>query len=230
MQITVKSELLIAEEDKSKLDNLMRIYSSAHRFAYNRLMDDDLSKNNLKKLIQEMFGLNARYSYASMVDADAIMDSQKELLPIYLGEVKSKVKKAKKDFKKVKNPVKIKRLEDRIRKLEKKKKYYYLCYITKHTVPRTIFGGKNNLKKLNEGKITKEEWKDIRSNQVYSIGGKIDGGNQNIQLIREESESKMETEIEEGKFPIRIRINVDNRKWIYGDIKVSDRSPYHIYL
>jgi predicted transposase len=224
MQITVKSELMIAEEDINKIDNLMRIYSSTHRFAYNKIIDDDLSKNDMKKIIQEMFGLNARYSYASMVDANAIISSQKELLPIYLDEIKSKIKKAKKNLRKVKNPVKIKRLEDRIKKPAKKKKYYE-WYIMNHTVPRTVFGGKKNLKNLNEGKITKEEWKDIRSNQVYSIGGTIDRGNQNIRLICEEDESKVETE---GKF--LIRINIGSRNWIYVDIKVSDRSPYLIYL
>ncbi|WP_185222637.1 hypothetical protein [Parageobacillus thermoglucosidasius] len=37
---------------------------------------------------------------------------------------------------------------------------------------RVIFGGKQNFYKRLKGNITNEEWKDLRSNQLYARGDK----------------------------------------------------------
>ncbi|MBU4437234.1 MAG: hypothetical protein KKH78_03050, partial [Candidatus Altiarchaeota archaeon] len=48
-----------------------------------------------------------------------------------------------------------------------------------------------------------EEWKKLRSSAFYSVGGKIDGGNQNLRI----------TYIEDNMF--QLRINIGERRWIY---------------
>jgi hypothetical protein len=44
------------------------------------------------------------------------------------------------------------------------------------TIPRVIFGRKQNFYKRLKGKITNEEWKDVRSNQLYARGDKSKKG------------------------------------------------------
>ncbi|KYD11911.1 hypothetical protein [Parageobacillus thermoglucosidasius] len=41
---------------------------------------------------------------------------------------------------------------------------------------RVIFGGKQNFYKRLKGNITNEEWKDLRSNQLYARGDKSKKG------------------------------------------------------
>ena len=67
MQITVRSYLEL--EETIILDNLMRIYSSAKKYAHNRLLENNKTKNELKKEIQRVFSINARYSNAAIEDA-----------------------------------------------------------------------------------------------------------------------------------------------------------------
>ncbi|MFQ6071251.1 MAG: hypothetical protein ACE5KT_00920 [Methanosarcinales archaeon] len=211
MQITVRSYLEL--EDKNILDNLMRLYSSAKRYAYNRLLEKNKTKNELKKEIQELFSINARYSNATIEDAKAIIYSQKKLLPRYVKDLKNKIKKSNKKLnnaiKKKLEPIKIQGIKNRINKLQKKVSIYEE-HIKNKTIPKVIFGGKQVFRDLQKGKINNKEWKDLRSNQLYSIGGKIDGGNQNLRLEH----------IRDNLF--NLRINIEERKWIHGTVKVPN--------
>ncbi|MFQ6121373.1 MAG: IS200/IS605 family accessory protein TnpB-related protein, partial [Methanosarcinales archaeon] len=211
MQITIRSYLEL--EDTIILDNLMRVYSSAKRYAYNRLIESNKTKNELKKEIQQVFDINARYSNAAIEDAKVIITSQEKLLPIYIGDLKTKIKnsnkKLKKAIKKKLEPVKLIGIKNRINKLQNKLKEYEE-HIKNKTIPKIIFGGKQAFRDLQKRKITVEEWRDLRTNQLYSIGGKIDGGNQNLRL----------THIVDNLFDLRI--NIKTREWINGTIKVPN--------
>ncbi|MFQ6063378.1 MAG: hypothetical protein ACE5J9_09440, partial [Methanosarcinales archaeon] len=143
MQITVRSYLEL--EATNALDNLMRVYSSAKRYAYNRLLENNKTKNELKKEIQEVFSLNARYSNAAIEDAKIVILSQKRLLPIYVKDLESKINKSKKKLnnaiKKKLEPIKIKGIKKRINKLTKKKQEYK-DHIKNKTIPKIVFGGR----------------------------------------------------------------------------------------
>ncbi|MFQ6072362.1 MAG: IS200/IS605 family accessory protein TnpB-related protein [Methanosarcinales archaeon] len=209
MQITVRSSLTTREG--STLDNLMRVYSSAKRYAYNRLLEGNKSKNELKKEIQYKFNINARYAYAAIEDAKMVILSQKKLLPIYVNDLKSKIdksnKKLKKAIKKKLEPIKIIGIKNRINQLQNKLQEYKE-HLRNKTIPKMVFGGRRTLLDLQKGKISTSEWKELRSNQLYSIGGKHDGGNQNLRL----------EPIKDNIFDLRI--NVGDRKWIHGTVKV----------
>ena len=188
MQITVRSYLEL--EDTNILDNLMRLYCSAKRYAYNRLLENHKTKNELKKEIQYKFSINARYSYAAIEDAKMVITSQKKLLPMYVKDLKSKIEKSNKKLKKTQEPIML-----------------LLCGYEEHiknkTIPKIIFGGNRAFMDLQKGKITNVVvWKDIRTNQLYSIGGKDDGGNQNLRLEHIKD----------------ILINIGERKWMHGKI------------
>ncbi|MFQ6073252.1 MAG: hypothetical protein ACE5KT_11225, partial [Methanosarcinales archaeon] len=172
----------------------MRVYCSARRYAFNRWLEGKQSLNELRKEIQELLGLNSRYAHPAIVDAKAIIYSQKELLPLYILNLKNKIKvttkKLKKNEDKLKKlsgkeaeiqKIKISGIKQRLNKLIKKKQEYEE-HLKNKTLPKIVFGGKKNFNLLKKGKISKEEWKELRSNQVYSIGRKVDKGNQNLRL------------------------------------------------
>jgi len=185
MQITIRGELVqITNEQRQAIDNLMRTYSAAKRYAFNRYNDnltseDHLIDNNLKKQLMETFGLNARYSYAAMMDAKEVITSQRKLIPLELKDIESKIGKSKRKLKKVKDRLRRKGIEDRIKKLEKKRDFYKK-HLKDGTIPHVIFGGKKTFRDLKnpdlsseEREVARENWKDSRTNQLYSIGANI---------------------------------------------------------
>ena len=63
MKITIKALLVnISNEYQEKIDELMSVFSSAKRFAYKRLLEDDIKKGEIEKLISNKYGLNIRQS------------------------------------------------------------------------------------------------------------------------------------------------------------------------
>ncbi|WP_254698683.1 hypothetical protein [Parageobacillus sp. VR-IP] len=73
--------------------------------------------------------------------------------------------------KKVDLPTCLGGLHQRLEKL-KAKKAELKRHLDQRTIPRVIFGGKRNFYKRLKGNITNEEWKDLRSNQLYARGDK----------------------------------------------------------
>lgn len=90
---------------KVRLDNPMREFCAAKRYAYNRLLEG-LTQNGTNKLIQQTFQLNKRYAEDAALQANMIINSQKELLPSYLEEVHRKIKKTEKAIKYFKSVIK----------------------------------------------------------------------------------------------------------------------------
>ena len=215
MQLTLRGSLPeLEKEEQEQIDNLMRVYQSAKRYSFNRLLENN-RMNELKKDVMAKFGLNARYSYAAIKDAEGTIKSQKELIKEEIYETKEKLKKSIKKLEKVKAPLKRKGIYTRIDKLTTKLNRYEK-HLKEGTIPKVIFGGRGNLMKLQKGKISREEWRELRSNAFYSVGGKIDGGNQNLRI----------TQVEDDMF--QLRINIGKRKWIYTRLWIPGR--YADYL
>ena len=64
----------ISPQFKVQLDNLMREFSAAKRYSYNRLLNG-LDQNETNKLLQRVFRLNKRYSEDATLQAKTIIDS-----------------------------------------------------------------------------------------------------------------------------------------------------------
>jgi len=202
MQLTLRGTLLeLEKEEQEQIDNLMRVYQSAKRYSFNRLLEK-YEMNELKKDVMAKFGLNVRYSYPAIKDAEGIIKSQKELIKEEIYETKEKLKNSRKKLEKVKAPLKRKGVRARIDKLTAKLDRYEK-HLEEGTIPKVVFGGRENFMKLQKGEISKEEWKRLRSNALYSIGAKIDGGNKNLRIEHLDGDH------------FRLRINVGTRKWIY---------------
>jgi IS605 OrfB family transposase len=204
------------------LDELMRVFGSAKRYAFNRLVEGRNAKDIIKCLPHQ-FQLNKRFAEDAVLLAQSLISSQRELLPMRLEDVQAKIEKTEKKIdeyqhgrkipKKVDLPTCLDGLQRRLEKLKSKEEELQR-HLEQGTIPRVIFGGKENFYKRLKGKITNEEWKDLRSNQLYARGDKSKKGNLNIRLTYDDKTYQCYVEIanplgqQEGKHAPRLRLPV----------------------
>ena len=179
MKIT---KVVLIEEVKpvelEQLQQLMMVFCSALRFSFNRLVEGEEEKELIKK-VHALFHLNKRYAEDAVMQAKAVLSSQKKLLPIRIEGVQAKIQKTerkiedyqtgKKTPKKVALAICLKGLQARLHKL-KEKESVLLKHQEADTIPPVIFGGKKQFYERVKGKITNKEWKELRSNTLYSRG------------------------------------------------------------
>jgi predicted transposase len=151
---TIIAGLNVSENDRGKINSLMCKYQSAKRMAFNQIVKD---KNSYRKEIETYIKeripvLNTRYMRDAIMEAESIISSQKELLPMYLENNERKVKKSSLKLEKYKSgEIKPKRpleivlsgIGKRIEGLKEK-----IMVIEEHikndTIPCIVFGGKKN--------------------------------------------------------------------------------------
>ncbi|QSZ26496.1 IS200/IS605 family element transposase accessory protein TnpB [Aceticella autotrophica] len=188
-------------EDPLKTE--MRLFCSCMRWAFNRLQEDK-SREELKKECQQVFGLNSRCCDDAILKGRAIIESQKELLKLEIEETKTKLSRAKKKLRQAEktldkaveknDPEKIKNIKHTVhgRKARVKKLSDKLSELFSHqdndTVPTVVFGGHSLWKKVCKGRIPIEEWRKARQDRLYSRGDKTKGGNPNIKISEYDGE------------------------------------------
>ena len=85
MKTTVNAVLInINPEQEVILNHLQTLFSSAVRFAYQRL-PEGVVKKDIQKLIQEKYGLNSRYASDAIEQARQLKDQWAQLPPNGLG-------------------------------------------------------------------------------------------------------------------------------------------------
>jgi predicted transposase len=156
------------EEDTLKTE--MRLFCACMRWAFNRLLEG-ASRDEIKKLGQELFGLNSRYVDDARLRAQAVLDSQKELLELEIEETENKLHRARKKLGLV------------MRKLAELE-----THRENGTIPKVVFGGRKLWKKVCKGRATRKEWWAARKNRLYSRGDETKGGNPNIKVTYREGE------------------------------------------
>jgi len=190
VRLTFQGKLLeVKEEERVEIDDLMRRFQSAKRTAFKRFLGGTIKEKGIEKEVVEKFILNLDYARSAISDAKAIMDSQKELLPYYIENYEGKIRKSKKKLEKCRFKLKRKGLLLRIKKYEGKRDVLKQ-HLEKGTGPKVIFGRRSNFELLIKGEITKEEWRELRSNQVYSKGHANQKGNRNLRVTYEENENR----------------------------------------
>ncbi|WP_039764063.1 IS200/IS605 family accessory protein TnpB-related protein [Caldicellulosiruptor sp. F32] len=76
--VTVQAKLIFdSSEDRQKVLDLMRRWSSCMRYAYKRLLEGH-KRNELKRELQGIFNLNSRYVDDAIMKANSVLDSCKE--------------------------------------------------------------------------------------------------------------------------------------------------------
>lgn len=184
--------------DEDPLATEMRLFCSCQRWAFNRLLEGT-SRDEIKKLGQEFFGLNSRYTDDARLKAQAILDSRRELLELEIEEMENKLgrarqklgqamrKLAKAEEKGVASEVVeklrlvVKGRNNRVASLEKKLAELE-TYRERGTIPKVVFGGRKLWKKVCRGRARLEEWRAARKNRLYARGDETKGGNPNIKV------------------------------------------------
>ncbi|MGB9887881.1 MAG: IS200/IS605 family accessory protein TnpB-related protein, partial [Moorellales bacterium] len=182
----------------------MRLFSACLRWAFNRLLEGG-SRDEIKKLGQELFGLNSRYADDARLKAKALLDSQKELLELEIEETEKKLGRARQKLglaakklaraeKKGVAPAELEKLrlavrgrQMRVASLERKL-FELKVYRRDGAIPKVVFGGKRLWKKVCKGRATREEWRAARQNRLYCRGDETKGGNANIKVTYREGE------------------------------------------
>ncbi|MGF6954117.1 IS605 OrfB family transposase [Neobacillus sp. B4I6] len=186
-----------------KLNRLMAVFCAAWRYSFNRLLEGEQS-GRLIKSVSALFHLNKRYAEDAVMQAQAIISSQKELLPLRIEGVQGKIKKTckkiedyqtgKKRPKKVPLEICLKGLSARLEKLQVKESIL-LNHQEDRTIPPVVFGGKKNFYERLKGKISRNDWKDLRSNALYSRGDKSKKGNLNTRIVFDDMEQQFYLEV-----------------------------------
>lgn len=186
-----------------KLNRLMTVFCAALRYSFNRLLEGEQS-GKLIKSTSALFHLNKRYAEDAVMQAQAMISSQKELLPLRIQGVQGKINKTcmkledyqtgRKMSKKVPLETCLKGLSARLEKLQVKESLL-LKHQEDQTIPTVIFGGKRNFHERLKRKISRNEWKDLRSNTLYSRGDKSKKGNLNTRIVFDEGEQQFFIEV-----------------------------------
>jgi len=105
MQFTVRAKLLPAEDEGFKLNTFSRVFPSMVRFSYNRLLEK-YKTCDVVKMLYDKFIPNARWCQWAVKEAQANINSQKELLPLYMEDLKWKLERARRRLNRTKHPLK----------------------------------------------------------------------------------------------------------------------------
>lgn len=242
---TVRMMVLVnpSKEFEDQLSILMRRFCSCKRYAFNRLLEGK-SSDNLNKILPAIFSLNKRYAEDAVLLASAIITSQKELLPKRLEDIRAKIAKTERKLelyqtgkrkpKKTDLEICLKGLNARLEKLREKELKLIRC-IENDTIPPVIFGGKKNFYKRMSGDISNVEWKELRSNELYSRGDKSKKGNLNLRVVYDQKVDKFYLEIanpvnSEERISPRIRCEAAIPDKYFNevlDIIFPDQDGYH---
>ena len=119
MQFTIRGKLLPTKDEESKLNTLSRVFPSMVRFAYNRLLEKHKTYD-VVKMLYDKFIPNARWCQWAVKEAQANINSQKELLPLYIEDLKRRLERAKRRLVRTKHPLRQAGIKERVKKLERK--------------------------------------------------------------------------------------------------------------
>jgi predicted transposase len=206
MQYTLRA-LIKPLGNAERLDAVCRTFSSMIRSAYNRLLEGKRS-GEIVRLLQKRYGIeNWRWCQWAIAQAQSTIQSQRELLPLYVEMYGEKIARVRQRMERVADSLKKRGYQARIAKLERLKANAEK-HISAGTVPRAVFGSRKLLEELSKGKGSREEWRRRRSNQFFSIGQANQNGNANTRIIKNS-----------GGYALEIR------NWPGGDFEVGLRVP-----
>ncbi len=182
MQYTARA-LIDPRGNEARLNSICRTFSSMVRTAYNHLLEGKRT-NEVVRLLQSRYDFeNWRWCQWAIKQAQAMIKSQKELLPLHIEMYEEKITRVRRRMKRVASPLKKAGFKARIEKLECKR-----AIIEKHlkagTVPRAVFGSRKLMEEILEGDGSREEWRRRRSGQFFSVGQANCNGNANTRIVQ----------------------------------------------
>jgi IS605 OrfB family transposase len=190
MKTTIQTQLLeIDTQAAADLDRLMTIFQSCRRTAFKRQLEGMELTELRRRLAQGFAELDARYRNDAILQARAIIDSQRELLPRRLGEVEAKIRRAERKLARINDPLKQQGIVTRIDKLRHRRREL-VGHLERGTIPQVVFGGRRNLELRRQGQLWREEWQALRAQAFYSRGEKNKQGNLHTRLRYDENSER----------------------------------------
>ncbi|MDN5347408.1 MAG: hypothetical protein PWP65_972 [Clostridia bacterium] len=189
--ITLPGRIYPDREAEKKLVSFMRRFQAAKRTSYQALKRGKEPGKIVKDLYDKFFP-NARWCQWAVEDAKATVESQKEQVRMHVADLEAKIEKSEEKLGRTKNKLKRQGLTFRITRL-RSKLAYWKGFLERGEVPPAVFGGKRNLLLLQEGKLSKEEWRELRAGAFYSVGQAnqkgLEGqyGNANAEVVFDEA-------------------------------------------
>ncbi|HUW63824.1 MAG TPA: transposase [Spirochaetia bacterium] len=199
-------------EGETPVDTEARLFDACERWALNRLLEGK-TREGLKKRGQPLFGLNSRRVDDAILKAQALIDSQKELLPLEMEETQSKLARAKKKLAHAEKDLKKARQENDSESIARAKRVVHsrrmrvgrlagkLAILMKHQAAGTIpnighppkvgRGGRALWKRVCTGQATNKEWRAARQNHLYARGDKSKDGNPTIRIAFQDGEFRL---------------------------------------
>ncbi|MGO0122519.1 transposase [Desulfothermobacter acidiphilus] len=166
--ITVPGRIYPDETAEKKLVSFMRRFQAAKRTAYQALRRGKEPGEIVKNLYRKFFP-NARWCQWAVEDAKATIESQKEQVKMHVSDLEAKIEKSEEKLMHIRNRLHRQGVFARLNKL-RARLAYWKGWLERDEVPPAVFGGKKNLLLLQEGKLSKEKWRELRSNAFYSVG------------------------------------------------------------
>lgn len=188
--MTIPGRIYPDQDARERLVSFMRRFQAAKRTTYQALRRGERPGEIVKDLYDKFFP-NARWCQWAVEDAKATIESQKEQVKMHVADLEAKIEKSEEKLERTKDKLRRRGILARLDKL-RGKLAYWKGFLERDEVPPAVFGGKRNLLLLQEGKLSKEEWRELRSNSFYSVGQanqkglKGQYGNANTEVVFDE--------------------------------------------
>ena len=183
--------------DETSLATEMRLFGAATRWAFNRLREG-AERKELKVRGQKLFHLNSRYVDDALLKAKAIIESQRELIPIEIADTERKLGKTEKKIKGATAKAKKFAAAGRTAEAEREERRLpglkarqaklkatlatYQRHQAEGTIPAVVFGGRRLWRRVTRGQASRSEWRHARRGRLYARGDASKGGNLNLRL------------------------------------------------
>lgn len=188
--ITLPGRIYPDKEAEERLCYFMHRFQAAKRTAYQALRRGKEAGEIVKELYIKFFP-NARWCQWAVEDARAVIDSQKEQLKMHVADLEAKIERSEEKLERTKDKLHRQGILVRIAKLRGKLDYWK-GFLERDEVPAAVFGGKKNLLLLQQGRLSRDKWRELRSNAFYSVGQanqkglKGQHGNANTEVVYDE--------------------------------------------
>ncbi|MFW9915836.1 MAG: hypothetical protein ACFFGZ_09535 [Candidatus Thorarchaeota archaeon] len=194
MQLTFEGSAYLPREHHLLVRTLMRSYQTTKRVAFNRLLEGQPRQDIVEHVRRYGLLTNARYIRSAIAEAQALIQSQLELVQLHYREAQWRAQEAHQRLTTYRRQLahqhkplssnqrwKLYGLERRVQKTASKR-HYWLTHWQNKTFPSVVFGGKRHLRAYQQGKLTKAEWHHRRNNGLYCVGEANRKGNANLRI------------------------------------------------
>jgi len=184
MQYTVRAFI---KGGDARLDEICRTFCSMERTAYNLLRAGE-DAASVKAAIRTRYGVkNARWIQSAINQAKALMASQEERIANGIEMYQEKIKNTREKMERLSNPLKVQGCEKKVQRLQLRLDELK-SQLLNESYPKVVFGSRKLHHQLSiacggKREALRSEWRERRSNHIYSVGQANKQGNANARLL-----------------------------------------------